>query len=160
METRDFLKYFVPGRRYCANVWEIFSYYRYSHCCFFANKIYEETKINQPLTGYSPPTHFCFFITKLQNLKLYFSNFSFFSLFSNYILALILSNHNLNNFYGILFEAQINTLFQNIKHSFGLKCSKTNLGNWILLSIKTIWNWGLKSFMFYSNVNDFIFISN
>ena len=98
METRDFLKYFVRGCRYCANVWEIFSYYRYSHCCFFAGKIYEEIKINQPLTGYSPPANLCFFIAKLQNLKLYFSNFSFFSLFSNYILALILSDRNLNNF--------------------------------------------------------------
>ena len=61
--------------------------------------------------------------------------------------------------YGILFEAQMNTLFQNIKHSFALKGSKTHLGNWIWLSIKTLWNWGLKSFMFYANVNDFIFIS-
>ena len=98
METRDFLKYFVRGCRYCVNVCEIFSCYRYSHCCFFTDKIYKEKKIKQPLTVYSPTALLCFPITKLQNLKLYFPNFSFFSLFSNYVLALILSDRNLNNF--------------------------------------------------------------
>ena len=66
METRDFLKYFVRGCRYCANVWEIFSYYRYSHCCFFAGKIYEEIKINQPLTGYSESLFFHNKVTELE----------------------------------------------------------------------------------------------
>ena len=65
---------------------------------FFYRQNLQREEINEPLTVYSPTVLLCFPITKLQNLKLYFPNFSFFSLFSNYVLALILSDRNLNNF--------------------------------------------------------------
>ena len=138
METRDFLKYFVRGCRYCVNVCEIFSCYRYSHRCFFTDKIYKEKKIKQPLTVHSPTTLLCFPITKSQNLKLYFLTFLFSVYFQIMFWHLYFQTVIWIILYGILFEAQMNTLFQNIKHSFALKGSKTHLGNWIWLSIKTL----------------------